>query len=277
MPSAGRANLRLREAILLGTIQGPTEWLPVSSSGHVALVPVLLGWSYSRLDPALRKSFEVALHAGAAGGLLLGLGREAPPPVCGADVARIALSAAPAGVLGLLLERPIERRLGGPRSIAAAQIAGGAGLWLADRRPAKRALHEAAAIDGLAIGVAQAAALVPGVSRTGAALTAARLRHFDRRSSAILSREAALPLILAAAALKGFRLAREGPSSELAAPFAAGGLAALASTTASIRLLRLVDRSSSLAPFAAYRAALGGVALGRLSRRRRIGFNGGHG
>ena len=69
-------NLPIGEAVALGAIQGPTELLPVSSSGHLVLVPALCGWSYRELDPELRKSFEVALHAGGALALLIGLRRE---------------------------------------------------------------------------------------------------------------------------------------------------------------------------------------------------------
>lgn len=262
--------------MLLGAIQGPTEWLPVSSSGHLALLPTLLGWPYACLDPALRKSFEVILHAGAGAGLAVALRRDAPRS--GEDLVRLVLSASPAGVLGVMLERPIEERLGGPRSIAAGQVAAGVALWVADLGPATRGRMQANRADALVIGLAQAAALVPGVSRSGAALTGARLRGFDRRSAATLSREAALPLILGASTLKGVRLAREGLPRELAVPFLAGALAALTSTIVSSRLARVVDDSSSFAPFAVYRLALAGLSLLRLrGRGRRIRLNGGHG
>lgn len=262
--------------MLLGAIQGPTEWLPVSSSGHVALLPTLLGWPYACLDPGLRKSFEVILHAGAGVGLAVALRRDAPRSR--QDVARLVLSAIPAGVLGTTLEHQIEERLGGPRSIAAGQVAAGVALWVADLRPATRGRTEASRTDALVIGLAQAAALVPGVSRSGAALTGARLRGFDRRSSAALSREAALPLILGASALKGVRLAREGLSRDLVVPFLTGALTALTSTIVSSRLARIVDDSSSFAPFAVYRLALAGLALLRLpGHGRRIRLNGGHG
>src|SRR5919204_3668666 len=74
--SAAGERLPLQHAIALGAIQGPTELLPVSSSGHLTLVPAMLGWRYRELDPEIRKSFEVALHAGGAAALLIGLRRE---------------------------------------------------------------------------------------------------------------------------------------------------------------------------------------------------------
>jgi undecaprenyl-diphosphatase len=261
--------LSVRQAAVLGAIQGPAELLPISSSGHLVLVPALMGWSYTGLDPELRKSFEVALHAGTALALLVGLRREVAEVIRELDGRRLlrhALEFAPPAAAAFVLERPIEERLGSPRGVAAAQVAGGAALGLADRAPAERAREDATAADALAIGIAQATALAPGVSRNGATLTAARLLRFERSAANRLSRHAALPIILAAAGLKGFRLARRGLPREVAAPFAAGALASFASTLAASRLVRHVDEVRSYAPFAAYRVALGTVALSILRR-----------
>jgi undecaprenyl-diphosphatase len=238
--------------------------LPISSSGHLVLVPALLGWSYVELDDELRKSFEVALHAGTAIALLIALRAEVAEAVReldGARVARHVLSFVPPGLAAMAFERPIEERLGSARGVAAAQVLGGVGLALADLAPAERAHDDAGALDALAIGVAQAFALAPGVSRNGATLTAARLLRFERPAANRLSRHAALPIILAAAGLKGYRLWRRGLPRELAAPFVAGAAAAFVSTLASTRLVRVVDGARSYAPFAAYRVALGLVAL----------------
>jgi undecaprenyl-diphosphatase len=235
------------------------------------LVPALLGWSYVELDDELRKSFEVALHAGTAVALLIALRHEVLEVVREMDAARLgrhALEFIPPGVAALALERPIERRLGTARGVAGAQIAGGLALAAADRAPAERPHSAARAPDALAIGLAQACALAPGVSRNGATLTAARLLRFERPAANRLSRHAALPIILAAAALKGHRLWRRGLPAELAAPFAAGAAAAFCSTLASSRLVGVVDGARSYAPFAAYRVALGALALRRLPTAR---------
>jgi undecaprenyl-diphosphatase len=232
------------------------------------LVPALLGWSYVELDDELRKSFEVALHAGTALALLIGLRHEVAEVVRELDGTRLvrhALEFMPPGLAALALERPIERRLGSARGVAAAQIAAGFALAAADRRPAERPHPDARASDALAIGVAQAIALAPGVSRNGATLTAARLLRFERSAANRISRHAALPIILAAAGLKGHRLWRRGLPRELAAPFALGAAAAFGSTLAARRLVTLVDGARSYAPFAAYRVALGAVALQRLT------------
>lgn len=238
--------------------------MPVSSSGHLVLLPQLLGWPYAELDPELRKSFEVAVHAGTAAALLLALRGEVAEVLRGMSLRRaahIAVTFAPAAAAGLLWERPIERRLGNARSVAAAQVAAGTALWAADRAPAHRRAERATTLDHLCVGLGQATALVPGVSRNGATLTAARLRRFRRPDASRISRRAALPVIVGATALKGVRLARRGLPPGVAGPFAAGAAAAFVSTLASAPLVATVDRVRSYAPFAAYRIALGAAAL----------------
>ncbi|HEV3284118.1 MAG TPA: undecaprenyl-diphosphate phosphatase [Solirubrobacteraceae bacterium] len=254
--------LPLRQAIALGLAQGPTELLPVSSSGHTALIPWLCGWRYGSLPPESRKSFEVALHAGAGLALAIGLGGElldAAATLNPAGATVLALSVAPPAVAGYALRGPIERRLGGPRSIAAGLIAGGVAMAIADSRaPAgERSLGEAGPLDGLALGLAQALALVPGVSRSGATLTAARARGFGRRDAEALSWRAALPVILGASALEGLRTLRSRAPAPSRGALAAGGGAAFASTILSARLLAGGARGGrALLPYAIYRCLL---------------------
>lgn len=258
----GGGKLRIRDAVLLGAIQGPAEALPVSSSAHVMLVPALLGWEYAELDDDLRKAFEVALHAGTAVALIPRLrlpGR--------AELVRQAATALPAAVAGLLLERPIERRLGSLRAIAITQIAAGAALALGDLSGGTRAADDAGARDALLVGVAQAVALAPGVSRAGATVTAARALGFSREAAGELSAEAALPVILGATALKAWRLARTGLEPALRPGFAAGTLAAALSTAASGALLGRLGGKLSYLPIAGYRVAIG-VAVLRQARDR---------
>jgi undecaprenyl-diphosphatase len=257
--------LSLREAVSLGVLHGPTELLPISSSGHTTLVPWLLGWDYARLEPELRKAFEVALHAGTAAALLVGLRDEVGEAVRHFDRRRaglIALSFAPPAIVGYKLERPIEARLGTPRTIAAGLLLGSAAMALADRRGSQhRRREEAGAVDAIWLGLAQACALVPGASRNGMTLAAARARGFAREDANALSRHVALPVIVGATALKGTRLARRGLPPGTKARFAAGAAAAFASTLASTWLIRQVERDRSLAPYAAYRVALAAVVL----------------
>ena len=228
------------------------------------LVPALLGWSYADLDDDTRKSFEVALHAGTAGALLIALRHEVVEVLREMDGRRLlrhALTFIPPGLAAFAFERPIEERLGNPRGVAGAQVVAGVLLALADLRPADRSHEDATALDALLIGLGQASALAPGVSRNGATLTAARLLRFDRRSANRLSRHAALPIILAAAGLKGLRLWKRGMPPGMVA----GAGAAFASTLVSAPLVRVVDSARSYAPFAAYRVALGVVSLMRLN------------
>lgn len=258
-------------AMALGAVQGPAELLPVSSSAHLTLLPWLAGWETDGQDPELRKSFEVALHAGAAAALLIGQRRVIVDELRSFDSRKalvLALSSLPPAAFGFALERPIERRLGGPLPTAIGLLLGAAAMTLADRVPQRRDRERAGPADGLALGLAQAAALAPGISRNGATLTAARSRGFTRRHANMLSRTVALPVIVAAAALKGARLRRRGLPREQLRGFAAGTAVSFASTLASQALIRLVERDSALWPYATYRAGLAGVVLWRLRRGR---------
>jgi undecaprenyl-diphosphatase len=117
--------------------------------------------------------------------------------------------------------------------------------------------------------VAQACALVPGVSRNGATLAAARGRGFAREDASVLSRHCALPIILGATLLKGTRLARRGLPAGTARAFAVGIVASFATTLLSVRIIRQVERDRSLLPYALYRLGLAGLVLARLGRARR--------
>jgi undecaprenyl-diphosphatase len=256
-----------RRAFALGVVQGPAELLPVSSSAHLSLVPWLAGWRWEGTDPEARKSFEVAVHAGAAAALLVGQRRRIADELLAFDRRRafvVGLSFVPPAIVGYRFERPIEQRLGGPRATAAGLVAGSVAMVLADRRPQLRGPGTAQATDGLALGLAQATALLPGVSRNGATLTAARARCFTREQANLLSRTVALPVIVGAAALKGARLRRRGVDPGLRRAIAVGIATSFASTLASQRLIELVERDRALWPYAGYRVVLALVVLARL-------------
>lgn len=265
---ASARTIELRHALALGLAQGPTELLPVSSSAHTTLIPLLLGWPYPELDGELRKSFEVALHAGTGVALALDMRSELIDAAGALDRRRgavIALSLAPAILAGFILRPLIERRFGGPRSIAAGLVLGGLAMARADGKPPTRAHEDARPSDGLTLGAAQALALVPGISRYGATLAAARARGFSPEAAQTLSWHAALPVVLGASALKGGRIARHGAPAGSGAPLLAGAIAAFASTLVSARLLRRPRRAlRSLRPWSAYRIALAGFVYHRL-------------
>jgi undecaprenyl-diphosphatase len=263
------------QAAALGVVQGLTELLPVSSSAHVAALPLLLDW------PARDKAFEVVLHAGAAAALAPQLLHALPGP------RTLALSLAPAVVIGYLLERPIEERLQGPVPLAGGLLAGAAALAAADRAPQRtswggrearrrvpwrraekpgwrlRGGPEVSWGDALALGLAQAAALAPGVSRTGATLAAARARGFSRPAASSLSFGVAGPVLAGATALKTWRT-RGAVGREAAV----GGVAAFAAARLGLRIVG-VERRRPLWPWAAERALLAGAILAVRYRRER--------
>ncbi len=258
--------MRRAEVLALALLQGPAELLPVSSSGHLEAVPLLLGWHHAELSGERRKEVEVALHAGSAVALAVAFRRE----LRALEPGVLALSMAPAAVAGLAGERAIEGRLGGPRSIAAGLLAGSAALLLADRAPRERGLADVSRRDGLALGLAQTCALVPGVSRSAATLAVARARGFRRRDAARLSRAVGVPVLTGAGALKAVRLVRRG-AREDAVTLGLGAAVACAATFAALPLARVLEQDRSLAPWAAYRCAL---AAALLARRRSVRDNG---
>jgi undecaprenyl-diphosphatase len=266
-------DLPLPQALALGVLHGPAELLPISSSGHTELVPWLLGWSYADLDGELRKAFEVALHAGTAAALLVALRDEVGEAIVGFDRRNAGLivgSFVPPAVVAFAFERPIERRLGGPGSIAFGLALGSAVMLWADRHgDAHRSREDAGFADAVWLGAAQASALMPGMSRNGMTLAAARLRGFGREDANQLSRHVALPVIAGAAVLKGIRLAKRGLPPELRRAFAVGAGASFVSTFGSTWLIRQVERDRSPLPYALYRCALAGTVVRRLWNHRR--------
>jgi undecaprenyl-diphosphatase len=268
-PASGSTELTVGRAAVLGGMQGPAELLPISSSAHLALLPWFAGWRWSTLDARTRKDLEVALHGGTAVALLVGQRRAIAAEVCGLDARRaaaLALAAAIPAIAGFALERPIEQRLGGPRTIGAGLVGGAVAMVFADGRSHDRGREDLSPADGLTLGVAQALALFPGVSRTGATVAAARWRRFSRREANVLSRTVALPVILGAAAFRGSRMRRRRMTPEIQRALAAGSLAAFASALASQALLAAVDCDGPVWPYAAYRVALAGAVAVRLRR-----------
>jgi undecaprenyl-diphosphatase len=289
-----RSPLALRQALALGLLHGPSELLPISSSAHTALVPWLLGWRYGELHPSTRKSFEVALHAGTAVGLLAhapwrggGRGHRAEgsharargggcakarsstpgvgAPGVGARFAPLVCAALPPALVGYALGEHIEERLGTPVTIAGGLLAGAMAMTAAELGAGgARADATATASDGLALGAAQALALMPGLSRSGISFATARARGFARADADRLSWKVGLPVIAGAALLEGTRLARGGIPAELRPPFAVGGASALLSTHLSVRLLTPERRSRLLPAAIAYRVALAALVIRRV-------------
>jgi undecaprenyl-diphosphatase len=254
----------LAQALALGLLQGPAELLPISSSAHTTLLPWLLGWSYGDLEPSARKDFEVALHGGAGLALALRLGRE----LIGGDVRTMAPAIGLPALVGLALERPIERRLGGPRSIAVGLVAGAVAMVTADRLGGGRGAREADVGDGVALGLAQAAALAPGLSRNGATLAVARARGFSRAGAQTLSWRVGLPVILGPVLLRARGVRRRGLDGMGPALAAGAGSAFLSSWAAAGLLRRDRFQKIPLWPYALYRCALAALLAVRLRRSK---------
>jgi undecaprenyl-diphosphatase len=259
--------VKARHAALLGALHGPAELVPVSSSAHAALAPWLLGWD--RDEPARRKELEVLLHAGTGAALAWVLRSEAIATVRSLDRGRIVMHLLALGIpsaVGLATERLVEERLGTPIANAAGLAAGAVGLLAADALPEGTRLQaDAGPLDGLLLGLAQSAALVPGVSRRGATLAVARLRGYPRDEASALSWEVALPVLVAATTLKGRRLVADPPPRSGLRPLAAGTVAAAAGTVCAAPLLRAVERRPWW-PYAVERLALAGAVWLRWRR-----------
>ena len=226
------------------------------------------------MDGEQRKSFEVALHAGAGLALSIHMRKQLLHDAASIDLQRglvIALALGPPALAGYALGGAIERHLGGPRSIAFGLIAGAAAMVISDYSAATdasggtRAQEDARPRDGLALGLAQAAALMPGVSRNGATLSAARARGFARDAAQALSWHAGIPVLFGASLLKAMRVRRSGIPRGQRPALAVGAGGAFLSTLASARALdRTLREGAPLWPYSLYRVALAALVISRL-------------
>ena len=263
-------------AIILGLVQGLSEFLPISSSGHLLLVPWLFNW-HDFDNTAIEKAFDVALHLGTLvavvgyfrrdlvvyvrEGLRLVIHRERPTTPEGRLAWLLVLSSLPAAVAGALFETTIDDKLGKPGLIAVSLIVFGVLLGLADRRAGARTLDDFDRDDAVKIGAAQVLALNPGTSRSGITMTAARYLGFTRDAAARASFLMAVPVTAGAVAYKLLKLAKDGVPAGLGMPMIVGIVTAgLAGWAAVWGMLRLI-RTRSFMPFVIYRCALGAVVL----------------
>ncbi|MEP7343666.1 MAG: undecaprenyl-diphosphatase UppP [Gemmatimonadaceae bacterium] len=256
------------QALVLGLVQGLSEFLPISSSAHLALTPWAFGWN----DPGL--AFDVALHLGTliavlwyfrsewialirSGLRILGNRRVETPEEW--RVIFLIIGTIPAAIAGLLLEKKAETAFRSPTLIAVMLIVMGILLWAADKLSrTDRALGAMRWQDAVLIGIAQAFALIPGVSRSGATITGARFLRLDRKSAAVFSFLLSMPVTAAAAILKVPDALQQGVSL----PIVVGILTAAVSSWLAISVLLRYVSHRSYGIFAAYRVLLGvGVLL----------------
>jgi undecaprenyl-diphosphatase len=265
------------QALVLGLVQGATELLPISSSGHLILVPWLADWTYLKESDEFNQTFDVALHLGTL---------IAVVAYFWADLLRlitawirsfrrrsiatgeerlawfIAVATVPAALVGAFGENFIANRLGEPWQIAILLAVFGLVLWIADRRPAHRAMETLTIRDAVLIGTAQAAALAPGVSRSGITISAGRFLGLDRDAAARMSFLLLVPTTLGAILWKGTTDVLFGDlPAGWEGPFVVGVLAAAASGFVAIVFLLGFVRRHTYAPFVVYRLIAAAIVL----------------
>ena len=269
-------------AIVLGITQGLSEFLPISSSGHLILVPWLFGWKefVGEANADFNKTFDVALHVGTILATLLyfrkDLFRFAAAALASVRQRAVTttdqrlawlllLSALPGAIVGAGLESVINEHLGQIWLIAVMLIVFGLVLLVADRLPSNLSEGDYGPRQALIMGLAQAGALSPGVSRSGITITAGRFLGFDRNAAARLSFLMSMPITGGAALYKGAQLATSGLPPGTAAAFFWGIVASAVTGLAAVWLVLRVVRTRSFRPFVVYRVVAGLAVLAVLA------------
>ena len=266
------------QALVLGIVQGATELLPISSSGHLILVPWLFGWEFLEQNEAFNQTFDVALHLGTLVAVIAYFWRDVIVLVVAwlRSVGRrsvetrderlawiVAIATVPAAVVGAAGESAIQEHLGEPWQIAILLAVFGVVLWVVDHlAPQDRQAHELGGRRALAIGVAQSLALAPGVSRSGVTITAGRLFGLTRDEAARFSFLLLIPIVFGAALLKGVTDVVLGDlPAGWEGPFLVGTIAAAGSGLIAIWGLLGYVRRHDYSVFAIYRLIVAGVVL----------------
>jgi undecaprenyl-diphosphatase len=260
------------QAIVLGMTQGITEFAPVSSSGHLILVPWLFNWHYLLVHPVFNKTFDVALHMGTLVGALayfwrdvvryLGawfrsIGHRSVRDTDEKVAWLLIIGTIPGAVVGAAFETVIEKKLGAPGLIAIMLAVFGLLLYVVDKRAAQnREMGDLNLKDAVLVGLAQAAALQPGVSRSGVTITAARALGLEREEAARFSFLLALPIIAGAGLSKAASVASGGLPAGFAGPFYWGIAASAVTGFLIIWLVLSYVRRGSFAPFVIYRVVV---------------------
>jgi undecaprenyl-diphosphatase len=253
------------QGLVLGVVQGLTEFLPVSSSGHLILVPFVLGW------PDQGLAFDAVIHVGTLAALLAYFRGEILGLVSGALSRRVGLillaATVPAGLAGLAFGSMIERSLRSPVFVAASLVVWGLVMWVADRRATTAPggpddpLERVGWSRGLGVGMAQALALLPGTSRSGITISAGLLGGLDRATAARFSFLLGIPITGAAAGLKLLQLLAAGLAPGEGGPLLAALATSFTSGWLAVWFLVRYLKRRSLRPFVVYRVALAAVIL----------------
>jgi undecaprenyl-diphosphatase len=266
---------QILQALVMGIAQGLTEFLPISSSGHLILIPYLFGWSDSFIESL---AFSVVLHGGTLLALLAYFREDWLRLVpaffaslrdrsIGDDPERrliwlLVLSTLPAAVIAVFLNDIVEQNVREPGLVALMLVIAGAVLWLADRWGARsHPISRLTARGALGIGFAQALALVPGVSRSGISISAGLFAGLDRAAAARYSFLMATPITAMAVAYEALKLIRGEVSGAEPAVLVVGVVASFVSGVLAISVLLRYVRTRSFNIFVLYRLGLAAVVL----------------
>ena len=264
----------LFQAIVLGIVQGLTEFLPISSSAHLIVIPWMLGWDDGGL------TFDVALHLGTLTAVVIFFFRDWVQIVCqgfGLNVGRdpalqknrgllwlLAAGTIPGAIAGVLFEKQAEHAFRSPYVIATTAILFGILLWFADAAGRKQKdISHVSAQDSISIGLAQALAIIPGVSRSGITMIAGLFRNLDRPTAARFSFLLSTPIIAGAAAKKFWDLHKAGVGlpHDMQTAFLAGIIASAIVGCITIAFFLNYLRRRSLAVFVWYRIVFGIIVV----------------
>jgi undecaprenyl-diphosphatase len=265
------------QAFTLGVVQGLTELLPISSSGHLILVPWLFDWHYLEEHKDFNKTFDVALHLGTLVAVVVyfwadivrlvaawfrSVGRRAIETADEKIAWLVFVASIPAALAGAVGEQAIQDHLGEPWQIAINLAVFGVLLWVADRSAQTRRLENLGLWTALGVGAAQALALMPGVSRSGITITAGRFLKLDRDSAARLSFFLLIPIVFGAVLYKGLTdVVFGGLPSGSTGPFVVGTVAAAGAGLIAIELLLGYLRRHDYTLFVVYRLCLAAAIL----------------
>jgi undecaprenyl-diphosphatase len=266
--------MSLLHAIVLGIIQGLTEFLPISSSAHLIIVPWILGWEDGGL------TFDVALHAGTllavllffirdwiqilAQGFGLSIGRDPALQKNRGLLWLLVIATIPGALAGFLFEKQADAALRSPYIVATSAIVMGLIMWVADSIGRKQKdISHVSAVDALTIGVSQALAIIPGVSRSGVTISTGLLRNLDRASAARFSFLLSTPIIAGACAKKFWDLHKHegGLPADAHTAFIAGVVASAITGCIAIAFFLNFLRRRSLALFVWYRILFGIIVI----------------
>lgn len=265
------------QALVLGVVQGLTEFFPVSSSGHLELVPWLFGWG-DLGGESVGTAFDASLHLGTLAAVIFATRRQLLPLVRdglmypfnsnlrlsssrGRHAWLYVVTAVPAAVVGALLDDVISEALGGPVAVAVSLVVFGAVLWWADRREGQRTEGDFGARDAWLIGAAQVLALNPGTSRSGITISAMRALGYTRSDAVQMSFVVGVPIIAGAGVWKTVGLVKDGLPDGMGVALMVGITAAAVTGWLAIRALQHLAARSNFNLFVAYRVVLALVVL----------------